>query len=87
MSFFEKIRVEDLTLYAINTSAWYDLHCALARKGEPVARWHNHVKATVWRTYHKAFPNSIATIATLEETASELQDYYMQHISETEGKG
>jgi len=84
MSLYERVRVEDLTLYAINTGEWYATHCELIRSKAPLSAWVRHVKGTVWRNYLRAFPNMLAPNDVIETTARELADYYHDHIQETE---
>jgi len=89
------MQVHDLTLYAINTSEWYETHKALAHAktlAHPVVvfiTWRQHVINTVIPAYRREFhePYEGMSEEEVKEVARNLQEHYEIHVAELEGGG
>jgi hypothetical protein len=73
--------------YAINTGAFYQQHCEMAREGASHRVWALHLRVNVLPKYRKELhePYEGASIAELDLCATELMDYYRNHLDESDG--
>jgi hypothetical protein len=80
------MRIEELKTFAINTSKFYDQHCAMARECATPRIWQLHVRVNVLPEYRRAHrePYDGMTISDLSVVASELHVYYSNHVHESD---
>jgi DNA polymerase III delta prime subunit len=76
----DKIRYDDLALYAINTGALYRRHCELGNAD--LADWIMHVTDVVLKSYRREIDRAPIDTETIVETARELRDHYKRHVEE-----
>lgn len=73
--------------FAVNTGAFYQQHCQMAREGASPRVWELHVRVNVLPEYRRAChePYEGASKAELALVATELAAYYRQHLDESDG--
>jgi len=70
--------------YAINTGKFYDQHLAMAREDASPKMWNLHLRVNVLPLYRRDHHERHEGMSNdeLAQVATELADYYRNHISE-----
>lgn len=77
-----KIRADDLELYTINTSCFYEIHKTMAKHRFGMDVWRDHLRDRVIPLYCREIEPVEADYQTMFDVAVSLKDYYERHLGE-----